>query len=135
LARVDFSVQGDTTLCLVALGGNDLLQGLDPRSTRANLDGIVSRLQARHIGVMVAGIAAPPAIGKGYVRDFDGLFSAVAARRHVPLYPNLLAGVMGQRQWLQRDGIHPNAVGAQMIARRLAPAVARALKAPKGSRR
>ena len=39
LARLDFSVQADTAVCLVALGGNDLLQGLDPKTTRANLDG------------------------------------------------------------------------------------------------
>src|SRR5579862_6134232 len=30
LERLGFSVQADTDVCLVALGGNDLLQGLDP---------------------------------------------------------------------------------------------------------
>ena len=35
LARVNFSVQPDTDLCVVALGGNDLLQGLDPNRRRA----------------------------------------------------------------------------------------------------
>jgi acyl-CoA thioesterase-1 len=129
LARVDFSVQADTSLCIVALGGNDLLQGLDPRTTRSNLDRIIGRLQSRRIGVMLAGLRAPPVIGAGYVRDFDGLFPALAQLRHVPLYPNLLDGVMGDRRLLQADGIHPNAVGAQLIARRLAPAVLRALSA------
>jgi len=45
LARLDFSVQPDTAVCVVALGGNDLLQGLDPKSVRANLDAIVRRLR------------------------------------------------------------------------------------------
>jgi acyl-CoA thioesterase-1 len=129
LARVDFSVQPDTDLCIVALGGNDLLQGLDPRTTRSNIDRIIGRLQARRMGVLLAGLRAPPVIGRGYVRDFDGLFPALAARRHVPLYPNLLEGVMGDRRLLQPDGIHPNAVGAGIIARKLAPVVAQALAA------
>src|SRR6201987_351739 len=42
-ARVDFSIQPDTSVVVVALGGNDLLQGIDPRVTRANLDKILSR--------------------------------------------------------------------------------------------
>lgn len=124
LARVDFSVQKDTTLCIVALGGNDLLQGLKPATTRANLDAIVRRLKARNIHVLLAGLAAPPAIGGGYARDFNAVFPAVAKAQRVALYPNLLAGAGGLTQ---RDGIHPNAKGAAIIAQRLAPVVARAL--------
>ena len=124
LARVDFSVQKDTTLCIVALGGNDLLQGLKPANTRANLDAIVKRLKTRKIHVLLAGLAAPPAIGGGYARDFNAVFPAVAKAQGVALYPNLLAGAAGLTQ---RDGIHPNAKGAAIIAQRLAPVVARAL--------
>lgn len=127
LARVDFSVQSDTAVCIVALGGNDLLQGLDPRATKANLDRIIARLQTRRIGVVLAGLRAPPVIGRSYVRDFDGLFPALAQAHHVPLYANLLDGVMGNRALLQADGIHPNARGAGVIARKLAPVVAQAV--------
>jgi acyl-CoA thioesterase-1 len=129
LARVNFSVQPDTDLCVVALGGNDLLQGLDPKATRANLDAIVKSLKGRRIGVLLAGIAAPAAIGRGYAADFDAAFASVARSEHVAFYPDLLAGVGGDRALEQRDGIHPNAAGAAVIARRLAPVVARALKA------
>jgi acyl-CoA thioesterase-1 len=128
LARVDFSVQGDTALCIVALGGNDLLQGLEPRTTEANLDRIVARLQARRIRVVLAGLTAPPALGRSYARDFDALFAAVARRRKVALYPDLLAGVGQIPRLNQRDGIHPNAQGVQVIAARLAPAVVKALR-------
>jgi acyl-CoA thioesterase-1 len=125
LARLDFSVQADTALCIVALGGNDLLQGLDPKTTRANLAAIVRRLKARRIGVVLAGIAAPRAVGAHYARDFDAVFPAVAGEEHVPLYPDLLAGVgPGLRQ---RDGVHPSAAGVKVIAGRLAPLVARTL--------
>ncbi|MDO8379320.1 arylesterase [Phenylobacterium sp.] len=127
LARVDFSVQRDTRLCIVALGGNDLLRGLKPSATRANLEAIVRRLKARKIKVLLAGLTAPPAIGGGYAREFNAVFPAVAKAQGVAFYPNLLAGVAGLTKLNQRDGIHPNAQGAALIAQRLAPVVARAL--------
>ncbi len=129
LARLEFSVQPDTELCLVALGGNDLLQGIDPRVTRANLTRILLRLKARHMAAILAGIAAPAAIGAAYARDFDAAFPAAArAAGGVPLYPDLLAGVGRDPRLNQRDGIHPNPAGAAIIARRLAPLVARTLR-------
>ena len=127
LARVDFSVQNDTDLCLVELGGNDLLQGVDPGQTRASLLGIVRRLKARRIPVMLAGMMAPPMISAAYAREFDAVFGAVAKTQHVPLYPFLLAGVAGVAGLNQKDRIHPNPAGVKIIADRLAPAVAKAL--------
>ena len=127
LARVDFSVQRDTDLCLVALGGNDLLQGVDPRVTQGNIDRIVTRLQARKISVLLAGLQPPRAIGPSYARDFAAVFQSVARSRRVPLYPDLLAGVAPAMR--QGDGLHPNAQGAMVIARGLAPVVAKTLAA------
>ena len=129
LARVNFSVQADTGLCLVALGGNDLLQGIDVRTTQANLTAIVRRLKARRIPVALAGLSAPIAIGAHYARDFSALFARVAAGEHIPLYPDLLAGVARIPALNQSDGIHPNARGVLVIARRLAPFLARLLAA------
>ncbi|MBV8682016.1 MAG: arylesterase [Caulobacteraceae bacterium] len=128
LARLGFSVRGGTRLCIVALGGNDLLRGLDPRTVRRNLDQIVFRLKARGIPVLLAGVAAPPVIGPSYARDFDAAFASVARGARVPFYPNLLAGVYGHPALIQADGIHPNAAGAAVIATRLAPVVARVLR-------
>ena len=127
LARVDFSVQSDTSVCVVAFGGNDLLQGLDPKRTSSNLDRIIGKLQARRIKVVLAGMAPPPALGRSYARDFSAIFPALARKHGVVLYPNLLAGVGGIPRLNQRDGIHPNAEGVRIIVRGLAPVVARAL--------
>ena len=127
LGRVDFSVQKDTDLAIVALGGNDLLQGLDPKGTRANLDGIIKKLKARKIPVLLAGIVAPTQVGGGYARDFNAVFTSLAKAHGVPLYPNLIEGVARQRTLNQPDGIHPNARGVLVITAKLAPVVARAL--------
>jgi acyl-CoA thioesterase-1 len=128
LARVDFSVRADTAVCLVALGGNDLLQGLDPKVTRANLSRIVESLRRRRIRVVIAGVSAPTAIGRSYARDFDAVFPAVAHAGGATLYPDLLAGVAGDSRLDQADGIHPNAAGVRIIAARLAPVIARVLR-------
>jgi len=132
LGRVDFSVRKDTTVCVVALGGNDLLRGLPPSQMKANLDAIVRKLKARRIKVVLAGIVAPPIVaelvGAAYVREFNAVFPAVAAQHKVPLLPNLLEGVATNARLNQGDGIHPNEEGVKLIARRLAGLVSRSLR-------
>ncbi|PZR34351.1 arylesterase [Caulobacter segnis] len=130
LARVGFSVASDTAVCVVALGGNDLLQGVEPSQTKANLRGVLQNLKGRGIRAILVGVAAPPAIGQAYVREFNALYPSLAKEFRVPLYANILAGVGGNPGLVQRDGIHPNAAGAKRIGEALAPLVAQVLKGP-----
>ena len=132
LSRVDRAVAADTTVCIVALGGNDLLRGAEPAETKANLRGIILRLRARRIGVLLAGLRAPGLLGARYARQFTGLYGDLARELDVALVPNLMAGVLGDRRRMQSDGIHPNALGAAVIAETLAPAVAQALATGRG---
>jgi acyl-CoA thioesterase-1 len=125
--RMDFSIRPDTAVVVVALGGNDILQGVDPKITRANLDRILTRLKARHMGVVLAGMHAPREIGAGYARDFDAIYPSLAKAHGVTLYPDLLAGVARNPALNQADAIHPNAKGVLIIAARLAPVVAKEL--------
>ncbi len=128
LARADFSVKADTEVCIVALGGNDLLQGLDPNQMARNLTAIVNKLKARRITVLLVGVKAPAIMGMAYAHDFNAAFARVARDAKVAFYPDLLDGVQGVASLNQGDGIHPNPRGAAIIAKRLAPAVAKALK-------
>lgn len=143
-ARVfGFGVMGDTTLgglsrvervpvgtsvCVVALGGNDLLQGADPSWTRANLRAIVERLKQRKIRVVLAGLKAPALLGIDYARRFSQVYPDLAQEEGVFYAPDFFTGVIGVSRFMQRDGIHPNAEGARVIAERLAPVVAQALR-------
>lgn len=129
LARVDFSVAPDTNVCVVALGGNDLLQGADPKATKANLRRIIEKLKARRIRVVLAGVRAPPLIGASYAREFTNLYPSLAREMGVIYQPDFITGVVGVARLMQRDGIHPNAAGAKIVAERLAPTVATALRA------
>lgn len=126
LARVGYSVQDDTDLCIVALGGNDMLQGVDPATVRANLEAIIASLKVRDIPVLLAGMKAPPQYG-AYAAEFDRIFVDLARKDDVAAYPFLLEGVALDRRYNQPDGIHPNAQGVRIIAEGLAPVVAVAL--------
>jgi acyl-CoA thioesterase-1 len=127
LARLDRAMAARADLWIVALGGNDLLRGVDPRVTRANLDRIVSRLAASGAGVVLAGVQAPVFLGGAYAVAFNAAFAEVARGRHVAFMPDMLAGVAGVRALNQADGIHPNAAGVRVIAQRMAPLVVKAL--------
>ena len=130
LARVDFSVPTDVDLCVVELGGNDLLQGAKPEATARNLTQIIRRLRARGINVVLTGVSAPASIGRGYAHEFDAVFRDIAKREEVILLPDLLEGVTNTPTLKQADGLHPNARGVQVIVARLAPVVARGLAQP-----
>jgi acyl-CoA thioesterase-1 len=128
LARANFSVKADSDLCIVALGGNDLLQGVDPKVTKANLDAILAKLKARHIPVLLVGLKAPPAMGAGYAHDFDAVVPDLAKARGVAVYPDLLGKVALDRSLNQGDGVHPNVQGVKIVVKGLAPQVVKVLK-------
>jgi len=127
LARLDFSVQTDTAVCVVELGANDYFQSVDPHAIQANLEAIVRRLKARHIRVVLGANKAPGAGSGAYGRAFDAAFPMAAKQAGALLAPDLLKGVVDQPGFRQADGIHPNPSGVKLIAGRLAPMVALAL--------
>ena len=122
LARLDFSVQPDTTLCVVELGANDYFQSVEPRQIQTNLTAIVKQLKGRGVRVLLAANKAPKGSG-AYGRAFDAVFAAVARSTGATLAPDLLSGVIDQPAFRQADGIHPNAAGVMIIVHRLAPMV------------
>ena len=128
LARLDWSLADNPDLVIVDLGGNDALRAIDPRTTEANLDAIVTRLKAEKRGVLIAGMLAPPNLGKDYADAFNAVFPAVAKRHDVTLYPFLLDGVVMDPALNQADGIHPNAAGVKVIVERMLPSVLQAIQ-------
>jgi len=128
-ARVDRAVPAGVDVCVVALGGNDLLNGAEPSAVKANLERIVRRLKARGVTVVLAGVRAPPLLDPAYARAFDAAFAGVARAQGIIFLPDLLAGVVLNPRLNQADGIHPNAAGVMVIARRLAPLVVQGLAA------
>jgi len=116
LSRLDWALDGNVRVLIVALGGNDGLRGLPVEGLQQNLSRIIERAQARGISVVLAGMEAPPNYGRQYIVAFHKVYPALARTYHVPLVPFLLQGVAGDARLNQPDGIHPTAEGAQIVA-------------------
>lgn len=128
--RLAFTLDGlpkKPDLVIVGLGGNDLLRGIEPAQTRQNMTAILTELQRRDIPVMLTGMRAPPNMGADYVRDFEGIYTDLAARFDAKLYPFFFEGIYGNTTLFLPDGIHPTAQGIDAVVERVAPLVADAL--------
>ena len=116
LERLDWALQGDVRVLIVALGANDGLRGLPLDQLRRNLSEIVERAQARGITVVLAGMEAPPNYGRDYIAGFHKVYPEVAAQYRLAFVPFLLQNVAGNAALNQRDGIHPTPEGARIVA-------------------
>jgi acyl-CoA thioesterase-1 len=116
LARLDWALDGDVRVLIIALGANDGLRGLPIDGLKRNLSQIIERAQARRIKVVLAGMEALPNYGRPYGAAFRQVYPAVARQYHVTLVPFLLDGVAGHSDLNQPDGIHPTAAGARLVA-------------------
>lgn len=123
LARLGWALADRPHMAIVALGGNDALRGLDPDTTRTNLDAIVTRIETAGVRVLLAGMKALPNLGAEYGRAFNAVFAGVAERHGVALYPFLLEGVAAVPELNQDDAIHPNARGVQIMVQGILPYV------------
>lgn len=128
--RLAFTLDGQPrkpALVIVGLGGNDMLRGVSPGETRANLAAILAELKRRKIPAMLSGMLAPPNMGADFANEFNAMYPDLAREFDVPLYPFTLAGVVGRQDLMLADGIHPSAKGVGVVADGLAPLVADAL--------
>lgn len=123
LDRLDWSVPDGTDGVIVELGANDMLRGLDPTIPRQSIETIVERLKARNIPVMLAGMYASRNLGEDYARKFDVIYSDIAKKHDLVLYPFFLDGVAGERSLNLPDGLHPTAKGVEVIVERILPSV------------
>jgi acyl-CoA thioesterase I len=116
LRRLEWALEGQPRVLVVALGGNDGLRGLPPEELRRNLATIIERGQQAGLVVILAGMEAPPNNGPEYTARFRGVYPDLARTYKVPLIPFLLEGVAGDPALNQADGIHPNPDGARKVA-------------------
>ena len=129
LARFDWTLTPDVDAILLNLGGNDLLRGIDPTSSRANLDAMLTKAQALNIPVLLVGLRAPGNYGPAFKADFDAMYSDLAAKFNIPVTDNYFFPLIDQSTRLlstdlmQPDGLHPNAKGVIVAVNALGPQV------------
>jgi lysophospholipase L1-like esterase len=112
LARLEKDVLARSPrIVLVALGGNDLKNGIPSEDARHNLRIIIESIQNQGALVIVGGINIP-FWGKGFGQVYEQLSDELGA----VLVPNVLDGIIGNRR-LMSDRIHPNNEGYTVMAR------------------
>jgi lysophospholipase L1-like esterase len=100
-------------LVVVEFGGNDFLRRVPTDETLRSLDGIVGRLAAEGVAVVILHVA----VGLGG-DPYRAGFEAAAKRHRAALVPDILQGILGNPD-LKVDSIHPNAKGHRLVAERL----------------
>lgn len=108
-------------ILLIALGGNDLLRGIAPVQVQDNVDAMLQIASEKGVPTILSAVVAPGNYGSVYQKQFNSIYPTMAEKYNVPLYPFLLEKVYGKKEFMMRDGIHPNAYGIQIIANDLAP--------------
>lgn len=128
LSRVEWTLTDDLDALIVALGGNDLLRGIPPEESRKNLDGILEA--AGDLPVLLIGMRAPGNYGPDYKARFDAIYPELARKHDTLLARNFLGALERRedratvmREFMQADGIHPNARGVDLIVQDLGPKV------------
>uniref|UniRef100_UPI0030ED234E arylesterase n=1 Tax=Roseobacter sp. HKCCD5988 TaxID=3120338 RepID=UPI0030ED234E len=133
LSRIDWTLTPDVDAVIVALGGNDLLRGIPPATSRANLEAILQKISARNLPVLLVGLPAPNNYGPAFTAEFDAIYPDLAAQYETSLVLDFLgpiaAAAESNRQealsdLMQPDGIHPNAKGVALVVEALGPEVA-----------
>src|SRR4051812_33548675 len=114
--RLEAALQRKPQILIVELGVNDGLRGVPVDSVRANLETIIEAAQKRGVKVLLCAMDALPLNGWQYTLDFHKMYFDLADKYQVPLVPFILSGVLGNRELMTGDGVHPNKDGAKVLA-------------------
>jgi acyl-CoA thioesterase-1 len=129
LPRVLSSLTALPDLAIVELGANDLLRGIAPERTRTNLDAILSEFARCGIRVLLAAMELPSFLG-GFSQACNAVYVDLAAKHRLPVQPFFPNGVLGHRDLVLRDRLHPNARAIELVTDAMLPAVIAALGVP-----
>lgn len=131
LSRVDWTLTDEVDAMIVTLGGNDLLRGIDPAVSRANLEGILEAAEAKGVEVLLVGMTATSNYGTDYKQSFESMYPELAEAHNTLYYHSFFDALTEEgvteeavRTYMQPDGIHPNADGVAKIVADLGPYVA-----------
>lgn len=130
VSRLRWQLRSEPDWVVIALGGNDGLRGVDVSATRSHLSEAIGLARASGVRVLLAGMKLPPNYGPEYTSAFEAVFPSLAEEHDVALLPFLLEGVAADPELNLPDGIHPNARGAEIVARNVLGALLPLLESP-----
>ncbi len=118
LQRLEFTLSAQSEkpdLFILELGGNDLLRGLSPEETKANLGQMLAVLREQKVPVLLMGMRAPPNYGPEYQAQFDAMYRDLAREYGAKLIPFWLEDIYREPELFQADRIHPTAEGIERL--------------------
>ncbi len=117
LSRIDWVLREPIDIFFLELGANDMLRGLNATKTEENLDSIILRVHEKNpdIPIVLAGMLAPPNMGKEYQNIFNAAYPNLAKKHKAELIPFFLDKVAGVKELNISDGLHPNEAGSKII--------------------
>lgn len=110
-------------IVVIALGGNDGLQGKSIQSIHDNLETIVLSCKQHNAVPLLVGMQLPPNYGISYTQKFRDIFPRLAEHHQLRLVPFMLEGFGEDREFFLADGIHPNERAQEKIIENIWPAL------------
>ena len=116
--RINWILKQKIDVFVLELGANDGLRGIPVSETLDNLQSIIDAVKAKYpkAKLVMLGMQIPPSMGTQYTYSFKAIFPELAAKNKMALVPFLLKDVAGIPSLNQKDGIHPTAEGAKIVA-------------------
>ncbi len=129
---VNASIGGDTTLSglnrlpktlidhrpeivILELGANDGLRGLSLKQTQINIEQMIKIIRQKNRKILLIGMQLPPNYGPAYTEKFKLIYRQLAKKYKVQFLPFMLTGVAGVKNFVQADGMHPNAAAQPLV--------------------
>ena len=127
LARLSEDILSENPwLVIVGLGGNDFLKKVPKSETEQNLRDIIGLIQAEKAITVILGM------NLGLFSDeYQELYQRVAEETGSYLIPQILKGIIDNPKHRQSDIIHPNAIGQELLAEKIAKGLEPLLKEAK----
>ncbi|MDJ0592131.1 MAG: GDSL-type esterase/lipase family protein [Pleurocapsa sp. MO_226.B13] len=127
LARLSEDVLRENPwMVIVALGGNDFLKKVPKTVTEQNLKEIIAQVQAQKAITVILGMN----LGL-FTDEYKDLYQRVAEETNSYLIPQVLKGIIDHPKHRQQDLIHPNQIGQEILADKIALALDPLLKQAK----
>lgn len=138
---INLSTSGDTTsnglaklphalkqykpdILIIELGANDGLRGLSISQIKKNLNLLLENSKKTGAKIVLLATYLPPNYGPEYLKQYNNIFKDLADHYQVAFVPMFLAGVAGNEQLMQKDGLHPNEQAQSLILNNIWPVLA-----------
>ena len=102
-------------ITIIQLGGNDGLRGLSLLKMSENLSTMIHLSTQQHSKVLLMGVPMLPNYGPDFITRFQQVFINVAKAHKVAIVSNFVKKIDTHPDFMQADGVHPNAKAQQLM--------------------